>query len=200
MKTKDLMKVYGMPATVARIISRDPSQLQFWYKCGDSTYSGCLKWIDRRENCDQCELCSNCCKCNKQKLSKEIHQGQELDSKGIVSKEDSYEFYLEKYKSLKIKKITHDGTKVLEFQDYGGQSCELLEVKPDFENKNKSSCIFLGVDSSNRIAFVETLTDTTTGIERKRMKGLPKMLLSQKQVKMLLPLLQFFAENGKLPK
>ena len=200
MKTQDLMKVYGMPPLVARIISRDPSQLQFWQKCGDSTYDGCLKWIDKRENCDQCELCSNCCKCSKQKLSKEISQDEVLDNKEVVGKEYSYEFYLEKHKSLKIKKVKHDGTRILEFQDYGGQSCELLEVKPGFENQNKNSCIFFGVDSSNRIAFVETLTDTTTGVERKRMKGLPKMLLSQKQVKMLLPLLQFFAENGKLPK
>lgn len=104
---------------------------------------------------------------------------------------------------------THRGFICGEFKDANGQECSIQESSACCRTEKEGSYLWLGIDDAKPVVMafdaprlgVET-TETTGWVPYPVPKEVlmhTRMHLSQRQVKELLPLLQYFAEHGELP-
>jgi hypothetical protein len=103
----------------------------------------------------------------------------------------------------------HRGFLVGEFEDANGQKCSIQESSACPRDEEEGSYLWLGNDDANPMVMafdaprigVQT-TETTGWVPYPIPKEVlmhTRMHLSQRQVKELLPLLNYFAEHGELP-
>ena len=96
-----------------------------------------------------------------------------------------------------MKRYEIRGFKGYEFQDRGDRSCSIQE------SSDIGPSIWLGLNEVTPQLFLPEVDSTKTGwIDYplpESVRIFSRMELTQDQVKELLPVLQFFADNGRLP-